>query len=431
MSQMTICFLIFLFVILGYIFYEKTKIPMGVTAMAALVLLVITGCIDSPTALSGFSNANTIVILNMFIVAAGFGRTQMVSKVASSIHKLGGGSFNKTLAGFILISCILAQFIPSPLIAFSVIYPMVVAMCNDMGISPSKAIFPVGFTTVATCGVLPVGSGAVAFVTANGYLESFGAIQRFEMLDFFKARLPVLAVILAYSIFIAPKFAPDKPPVPLADIKTKGLKGPEPLSPTREIIGYVTFAVVTVALMISSALPLANWQITMIGAVIMVGSGVLSSKEVLNAIPLRIICMYIGALALGAALSATGAGDLIGQWLSGALNNTTNGYVIGFLFFSVPFLVTQVMQNQSVTSIFTPIAIMGCQALGCNPLGPLILVQAASLTAYMTPMATGTVPIMMGAGGYDLKSLFKQGWLPALLICAVSVLWTMTLFPAF
>ena len=431
MSLVTICFIIFLFVILGYIFYEQTGIPMGVTAMAALLLLVITGCIDSQTALSGFAGANTIMMITMFIVAAGFGRTQMVHKVTSLINKLGGGSFGKTLTGFIIITCILSQFIPSPLISFTVIYPMVVAMCNEMGVSPSKAIFPVGFTAISTCGVFPVGAGAIEFARANGILESFGSAYRFEMLDFFKARLPVLMLILIYSIFIAPRLAPDKPPVPLGEAKSQGGKGQAPLSPLREIIGYVTFVIVTLGLMISSALPLENWQITMMGALVMVGSGVLSPKETQAALPVRIICMYIGALALGSGLSATGAGDIIGQWLSGALNNTTNSYAIGLLFFMVPFCVTQVMQNQSVAGIFYPIAIMGCQAMGCNPLGPIILVQAASLTAYMTPMATGTVPLMMGAGGYDIKSLLKQGWLPAILICIVSVFWTMTLFPAY
>ena len=432
MSSVTICFIIFLFVILGYIFYEQTGIPMGVTAMAALLLLVLTGCIDTQTALSGFSGANTIMMISMFIVAAGFGRTQMVHKVTSLINKLGGGSFRKTLTGFIIITCILSQFIPSPLISFTVIYPMVVAMCNEMGVSPSKAIFPVGFTAISTCGVFPVGAGAIEFARANGILESFGSTYRFEMLDFFKARLPVLMLILIYSIFIAPRLAPDKPPVPLGEAKSQGARGQQaPLSRVREVIGYATFSIVTLCLMISSILPLENWQIAMMGALIMVGTGVLTPKEMQNALPVRIICMYIGALALGSGLAATGAGDIIGRLLSNALNNTTNSYVIGLLFFLVPFCVTQVMQNQSVAGIFYPIAIMGCQALNCNPMGPIILVQAASLTAYMTPMATGTVPLMMGAGGYDIKSLLKQGWIPAILICAVSVFWTMTLFPAY
>ena len=64
-------------------------------------------------------------------------------------------------------------------------------------------------------------------------------------------------------------------------------------------------------------------------------------------------------------------------------------------------------------------------------MGPLILLSAASLTAFLTPSATATVPLMMGAGGYDQKDLFKMGWLPSLIICVTSVLVTMTVFPAY
>ena len=89
------------------------------------------------------------------------------------------------------------------------------------------------------------------------------------------------------------------------------------------------------------------------------------------------------------------------------------------------------MQNQSVIAIFKPIVILTCASLECDPVGPLILLQAAGLTAFMTPSATGTIPMMMDAGGYDQMDLLKMGWLPSILICIVSVGYVMTVFPAF
>ena len=52
-----------------------------------------------------------------------------------------------------------------------------------------------------------------------------------------------------------------------------------------------------------------------------------------------------------------------------------------------------------------PITIMTCVALGYNPVGPLILTITDSLTAYMSPLATPTVPLMMSVGGYNQKDL--------------------------
>ena len=76
---------------------------------------------------------------------------------------------------------------------------------------------------------------------------------------------------------------------------------------------------------------------------------------------------------------------------------------------------TQLMNNASVGNIFRPILILTC----------------ASLTAFMTPVATGSVPIAMDLGGYDQKDLLKMGWLPSIIICILSVIWVMTIFPAY
>ena len=113
------------------------------------------------------------------------------------------------------------------------------------------------------------------------------------------------------------------------------------------------------------------------------------------------------------------------------LGKDANGYLIGAVLFGTPFLLTQIMMNRSVANIFTPICILTCKSLGCNPLGPLMLTVVGCLTAYMTPMATPVVPMVKATGGYNIKDLLKMGWLLAVIICIISVAWIMTTFPAY
>ena len=174
-----------------------------------------------------------------------------------------------------------------------------------------------------------------------------------------------------------------------------------------------------------------NWVIACIGGILMVLCGALSTKEAMSSLPLDMILLFVGALALGSALSETGAGDVIGQWLSSMVGGTKNGYVIGALFFIVPFIVTQFMLNRAVIQVFTPICILACKALGANPIGPMILVSVGCLTAFLTPMATPAIPMAMAEGGYNLKDLFKGGWLITIVLVAVYVFYVMTVFPAF
>ena len=122
---------------------------------------------------------------------------------------------------------------------------------------------------------------------------------------------------------------------------------------------------------------------------------------------------------------------MVGGILAEMANRIRNPYLIGFVFFLVPFILTQIMMNRTVMIIFIPIAILACKSMGANPVGIIILVQSACLSSFMTPMATPAIPMCMAAGGYDLKSLIRQSLLPAAILCVVSVFWIMTVFPMF
>lgn len=205
----------------------------------------------------------------------------------------------------------------------------------------------------------------------------------------------------------------------------------EPLSPFRERAGYFVFFLTTVALILQPQLKVDTWVICLTGALCMVLFGVLTEREAIAAINWPMAFLFVGALSMGGALTETGAGEVIGGVLAGFANRINNPYIIGFVFFIVPFLLTQVMMNRTVMIIFIPIAILACKAMGANPVGIIILVQSACLSSFMTPMATPAVPMCMASGGYNIPSLIKQSVLPATVLCIVSVGWIMTVFPMF
>ena len=159
--------------------------------------------------------------------------------------------------------------------------------------------------------------------------------------------------------------------------------------------------------------------------------GVLTEKEAIQAIPVSTSCIYVGCLAMATALTNTGAGDIVGQAASTLLAGTRNGYLIGAVFFIVSFLFTQIMLNKAVYGIFIPIAIMTCQAVGANPIGPILLSFSGAMSSILTPMATPAIPMAMAAGGYDQKSLIKQGWLISVILSVGYIFYVMTIFPAF
>lgn len=427
-AQFVICIVIFILMILGYM---QNKVSKTIVALSAMIALVLTGCLDAKTALSGFSNSNTIVMATMFVVSEGLSRTQAVHKVSSLVNKVSHGSFTMILLGYVLITMLLAQISGSSSAAFAIMFPIVFAMCDNMGFSRSKMLFSIGIVSISTCATLPIGGSATTFAQYNGYLESYGAAQyQIGLWDPTIARLPSLIAICLYAAFIAPKFCPD-----LAPVKTsseKAAKERQALTPFREVVGYGTFIFVIIGLLFSDALGIPSWIVTLTGALVICATGVLSSKEGYTAASLGgIVAMYVGVLAMGNALTATGAGEAVGNAVANLVGNTKNGYIIGAVFFLAPFILTQFMNNRAVSSIFAPIAILTCNAVGCNPVGPMMLTLAGSLASFMTPMATATVNMVMGLGGYSQKEMIKMSILPSILLTAVNVFWIMTLYPAF
>mgnify|MGYP002225857469 CR=1 FL=1 len=79
--------------------YVWGKIPMGVTALTSMAAFILTGCLDPKTALTYFGNANAVMIMAMFVVAAGFTRTQFVKKCAVSVNKIAKGSLMMVMLG--------------------------------------------------------------------------------------------------------------------------------------------------------------------------------------------------------------------------------------------------------------------------------------------------------------------------------------------
>ena len=154
MNQMTICLIIFILTLLAYAFLSS-RVSMAVISLISVAALMVTGCMNPNDALSCFANSSAILMASMFVVSAGLNRTQMVKKISAFICRISKGSFTKVLAGYVILTCILAQFIPSAAACFSVVFPLAYGVCKEMKIAPSKMMFSLGITAIGTVITLP------------------------------------------------------------------------------------------------------------------------------------------------------------------------------------------------------------------------------------------------------------------------------------
>ncbi|MDR1428988.1 MAG: anion permease [Spirochaetaceae bacterium] len=412
MEPMTISIVIFA---ASIVLYALNIWPLGVTAMLSLLTLVFTGCLEAPKALAGIGSSNAVIIVGMFVVAAGLKRTSLIDQISGGIRKITNGSYPKAYAGCILLGMIVTSLITSPMVAYAICFPIMDAICNEYGKSPSKAQFPLALVCIGACAILPFGFAISEAALFNGLLKTYEFDVVMSPVDFTIGRLPMLFILLAWAIFIAPKMMPEKPMLPIQTQGTKSADLPK-LKLLPNTMGSIIFFVTVFALIFNQTIGIAPWLIVISACFLDIAFGVLSAKEAIAAMAIDIGFMFVGANGMAQALMDTGAATAVGEALSTALGGTRSGLLLCFLFFIIPFILTQFMLNQGVMNIFAPIALLASKALGANPIGLLVLICAGSLTAFMTPSATPAIPIAMAAGGYDFKSLFKMGWLIALVL---------------
>ncbi len=426
--QAFVCLAIF---IATLVFYALNKFSMGAVAMMSMVAMILTGCLDPGDALGIFGDSNGIIMVGMFIIVAGFSRTQMVNKLTNYVCKISGGSWIKCMRLLITVYFLTIPFINSGMARYIMFYPIIIKACERFDVSPSKALYPFAMLGMMGLTRIPIGSTAILHLRNNAQIAEYGITgYAMKVTDFFKACTPGAIVILIYCLLIAFKLTPDKPVVPITELDADSKKDNRPpLKPFQEFCGYAIFLLASLGIIFADNIGIPAWVIVLTGAVLTHLTGVLSVKEVQNAIPLRMFLLFVGSMCTAAAMVNSGASDVIGNWIVNIVGNYRNSYLIGAVFFIVCVIMTQFLQNTATIHTMIPIACIASKALSCNPVPLIILVTIACSCCILTPMATSSVAMVMSTGGYDIKSMLKQGIPPIILYSIVNILWVCTIFP--
>jgi di/tricarboxylate transporter len=145
-----------------------------------------------------------------------------------------------------------------------------------------------------------------------------------------------------------------------------------------------------------------------VGVALMLATRCLTWKDVLAAIDRRIILVIVASLALGLVLMATGAAEYIAQLYVALTGALPVALVLSGLIL-IMALLTEVVTNNAVAVLGTPIAISVAQQLGA-PVEPFVLaVLYGANMSYMMPVGYQTNLLVMSAGGYQFSDFLRAG----------------------
>ena len=205
-----------------------------------------------------------------------------------------------------------------------------------------------------------------------------------------------------------------------------------PAEKTTVIPAYMKMSV---AIMILAAMVLLSVFdiVPLVAAVIMaVMAGIftrcITIEDSYRAIPWSSLVLVAGMLPLADALEKTGGTKLIVDALMGSLGGGGPVVVMSALFFLTAAL-GLFLSNTAAAVLVAPIAITSAEALGVSPYPFALAVLIAASAAFMTPVSTPVVTLVVEPGQYRFMDFVKVGVPLLILTYLVTVFLAPLMFP--
>mgnify|MGYP000636579418 CR=1 FL=1 len=165
------------------------------------------------------------------------------------------------------------------------------------------------------------------------------------------------------------------------------------------LIGIVALAAFGVA-------PILFLSVLAVAAVLL--TRCIDADEAFSFVDGRLLALIFSMLAIGAALESSGAVRLIVEAVAPYLAKVPPFLVVWAIYLLTSVL-TELVSNNAVAVVVTPIAIGLAQAMGMDPRPLVVAVMIAASASFATPIGYQTNMLVYGPGGYKFTDFMRVG----------------------
>jgi di/tricarboxylate transporter len=166
---------------------------------------------------------------------------------------------------------------------------------------------------------------------------------------------------------------------------------------------------VIVGLVLLAAIGVAPIFLLSVLAVAMIfGVRAIDAEEAFSFIDGRLLALIFSMLAIGAALKASGAVDMIVNLFVPVMSHMPPFLVIWSIYL-ITSVLTELVSNNAVAVVVTPVAIGLADALGFDARPLVVAVMVAASASFATPVGYQTNMLVYGPGGYKFSDFTKVG----------------------
>lgn len=346
----------------------------------------------------------------MFVVGQALFETGMANKIGGLVTKFARTEKTLIIAIMVIVG-VMSGFLSNTGTA-AVLIPVVCGIADESGYSRSRLLMPLVFAAAL--------GGNLSIIGAPGNLMGVNALQEMGLSTSFfmyaPVGVPMLVLGILYFVFIGYRFLPNGNPA-----AGEALEDQQDFSHVpkwKQTVSLVVLILVILAMIFEKEIGISIEVSACIGAIVLVLTGVISEKEALKSIDLKVVFLFGGSLTLAKALDTTGAGELIADKIVGLLGSDPSPILLLLVIFVVTCVLTNFMSNTATTALMIPIAVSLANNLGADPRAVVIATVIAGSCAYATPIGMPANTMVVGLGGYKFKDYVKSG-LPLILVSFV------------
>ena len=134
----------------------------------------------------------------------------------------------------------------------------------------------------------------------------------------------------------------------------------------------------------------------------------IDAEEAFSFIDGRLLALILAMLAIGVALEHSGAVTLVVTWAAPRIEGLSPILIIWMIYLLTSML-TEMVSNNAVAVVVTPVAIGLAQALGVDARPLVVAVMVAASASFATPIGYQTNMMVYGPGGYKFTDFIKVG----------------------
>lgn len=194
------------------------------------------------------------------------------------------------------------------------------------------------------------------------------------------------------------------------------LGGTPPVSTRKALlVAAVTVAIVGVAG--AGLMPIVHTAL--LGALVLVGFGVLTPAEARNSLDMDVLVVIAAAFGIGAAVEQSGLASWIGHVLITGVDRWGASAVL-LAVVLVTVMLTELITNNAAAVLMFPIALAVAADLGLDARPFAMAVAVAASASFLTPIGYQTNTMVYGLGGYRFTDYVRLG-LPLTLAVIVAI----------